>query len=493
MLPSDTPAPAGRSSAMGAGHGSRRGYTLIAISNASRAAAWRDVALELGHEVVVVRDGDEAQRCITRRGVPLLLMADLSLPRVDGFSLVRHLRRQAPRESTGVIVASAYEPLRAAARELSESLGIAGVLRVDIDPPALAEAARAALPPMVSPTPVGAVIPSTAATGTSAHGSSAGLAEVLARSSVEAATTFGVPICLAYLRVMEQEWLSAYAATRDPALSAFQPSDSDWQFLRQIAASSEPLIVPNMKSHPVFGALATEQARPVQGLTGIPLPHSNGRLSGALCLMDTGAVSLSAADIDRVSSFAEAVGRDIERRLESMLPVSYDEPISGDIKVLERLAITDPLTGLVNRRGGERNIAKEISRARRHQSPLSAVLFDIDRFKIINDTLGHQTGDRILREISSLLRRTVRAYDTVIRWGGEEFLLVLPGVALTEAQLLAERIRVAVEKLRLSEIGRVTISGGVATLSGDFTFESMLTDADARLYQAKDAGRNRIV
>ncbi|MBF8301681.1 MAG: hypothetical protein HW394_2051 [Acidobacteria bacterium] len=493
MLPTDMSASAGPSAARTAGQGSRRGYVLIAMPSASRASAWRDVTLELGHEVVVVRDGDEAQQEITRRGAPLLLMTDLSLPKVDGFSLVRHLRHQAPSGMAGVIVASAYEPLRAAARELSESLGIAGVLRIDIDSPALAEAARAALRQVASPAPAGVFTPWTDTPPAPTHSGGAGLAEVLARSSVEAATTFGVPICLAYLYALDQEWLSVYVATPDRAPGTFQPSDSDWRFLRQIAASSEPLIVPEVKNHPLFGDRASGHGRLVQGLAGIPLLPSNVRASGALCLMDTGAIMLSAADLDRFGGFARTVGRDIERRLEAILPVSSDDSRSAEIKVLERLAITDPLTGLVNRRGGERHIANEISRARRHQSPLSAVLIDIDRFKTVNDTLGHQTGDRILREVGNLLRRTVRAYDIVIRWGGEEFLLILPGVALAEAQLLAERIRIAVEGLQLGEIGRVTISGGVATLADDYTFESMLTAADGRLYQAKDAGRNRIV
>ena len=278
MLPSDMSASADRSAAVTGGQASRRGYILIALPNISRAAAWRDVALEFGHEVVVVRDGDEAQQEITRRGAPLLLMTDLSLPKVDGFSLVRHLRHQALREKAGVIVASAYEPLRAAARELSESLGIAGVLRVDIDLPALAEAARAALQQVVSPASARVFTPWTDTTATAAHSGSAGLAEVLARSSVEAVTTFGVPICLAYLQAMDQEWLTYFTA-RNLAPGTFQPSDSDWQFVRQIAASSEPLIVPEVKNHPLFGDRATGHARLVQGLAGIPLLPSTTRAS----------------------------------------------------------------------------------------------------------------------------------------------------------------------------------------------------------------------
>src|SRR6185436_11525266 len=133
-----------------------------------------------------------------------------------------------------------------------------------------------------------------------------------------------------------------------------------------------------------------------------------------------------------------------------------------EVKALQHLAATDPLTGLANRRGGEKHIANEISRAKRELRPLSCILLDVDRFKNVNDTFGHQAGDQLLRDISNLLRRTVRAYDILVRWGGEEFLLVLPGVDRDVARLLAERVRSAVEALDTHGIGQVTLSAGVA-------------------------------
>jgi diguanylate cyclase (GGDEF)-like protein len=163
-----------------------------------------------------------------------------------------------------------------------------------------------------------------------------------------------------------------------------------------------------------------------------------------------------------------------------------------DVETLERLAVTDPLTGLANRRGGERSVASEISRARRQKTSLSCIFIDIDHFKRINDTFGHQAGDRLLRDLSDLLRRTLRAYDILIRWGGEEFLLILPGVNLDQARRLAERIRAAVERLDTLGLGTVTISAGISALDGHYDFETMLMSADRRLYQAKTSGRNAI-
>ena len=156
-----------------------------------------------------------------------------------------------------------------------------------------------------------------------------------------------------------------------------------------------------------------------------------------------------------------------------------------EVKALQHLAATDPLTGLANRRGGEKHIANEISRAKRERRPLSCILLDIDRFKQVNDTFGHQAGDQLLRDISNLLRRTVRAYDILVRWGGEEFLLVLPGVDLDVARVLAERVRAAVEALDTHGIGPVTISAGVARFENDYDFAATLKTADRRLYQAK--------
>jgi len=109
------------------------GYVLIAVPNATRAATWRQVAMETGHPVVVVRDGEEAQAQITMKGAPLLLVTDLSLPRVDGFSVVKTLRQQPRGDTSAVIVVSAFQPLRAAAKELGQTLNFARILPADVD------------------------------------------------------------------------------------------------------------------------------------------------------------------------------------------------------------------------------------------------------------------------------------------------------------------------------------------------------------------------
>ena len=236
-------------------------------------------------------------------------------------------------------------------------------------------------------------------------------------------------------------------------------------FLRQVAGASDPLIVPNVAELP--GAARDRSRRDGAGprVCRDPARQPPAEISGALCVMDAKTLQMDAAELDALEALAQGLHRDLcghEALAEVVEAPAAASPV--DIDSLERLASADPLTGLANRRGGEKDIAAEISRARRQSTPLSCVLLDIDHFKEVNDTFGHQAGDYVLREISALLRRTVRAYDILVRWGGEEFLAVLPGVGHEQALKLAERIRHAVEKMPLAGIGNITASVGVAAL-----------------------------
>jgi diguanylate cyclase (GGDEF)-like protein len=427
---------------------------------------------------------------LARRGPPVLLILDLSLPKVDGFELLREVRKHASRAQTGAIVISGHAPIRAAARKLSESLGIAKVLPFDVDRPALREAIDSTLrenhPPRVVEThkPVAEV----------EHPEpTAGIEDVLQMVVLEAGRRFRVPIALAYVKVGEAEHLRAYVALTE--LAAIAGGTQALTFLRQVASGSDPLIVPDVTNYPSLVEAAPPGLTVIRGFAGTPISSGHGDLTGTLCLMDIKPLTMDATELDLLDS----LGRDLSRDLAKHgvrdpnapgLPAGTKPP---DLDDLQRLASVDPLTGLAKRRRGGEDIAAEISRARRQNTPLSCVLLDIDHFKDVNDTFGHQAGDHVLREISALLRRTVRAYDILIRWGGEEFLVILPGVELEQARKLAERIRNAVEALPLAGIGGVTVSGGVAALGNDFSFEAMFEAADRRLYSAKAAGRNTVV
>jgi diguanylate cyclase (GGDEF)-like protein/PAS domain S-box-containing protein len=158
----------------------------------------------------------------------------------------------------------------------------------------------------------------------------------------------------------------------------------------------------------------------------------------------------------------------------------------------EREALTDALTGIPNRRAAEREIARAHALARRTSTPLSVALFDLDHFKQVNDRHGHGVGDEVLRRVAQAIDRAKRLTDTVTRWGGEEFLAVLP-VPIDGASIFCERVRREVERLPCPGVGRVTVSAGVAELKPGEAPEPLLKRADERLYAAKAGGRNRVV
>ncbi|MGV0763076.1 sensor domain-containing diguanylate cyclase [Tistrella mobilis] len=157
---------------------------------------------------------------------------------------------------------------------------------------------------------------------------------------------------------------------------------------------------------------------------------------------------------------------------------------------LDRDVRTDPLTGLINRRGLDEVLELWRAEAR----PFAAIAVDIDHFKQVNDSWGHEAGDAVLRRLGLILRQTARDTDLVCRTGGEEFLLLLPGLSSAAAVAVAERLRKAVARERIDPAGHVTVSAGVAVLPEDATdIGTALRLADEMLYEAKRAGRNRVV
>jgi diguanylate cyclase (GGDEF)-like protein len=164
--------------------------------------------------------------------------------------------------------------------------------------------------------------------------------------------------------------------------------------------------------------------------------------------------------------------------------------------LLTQQAYLDPLTGLLNRRALLETAEKSVTRARRLGSPFAVVIGDVDLFRQVNDQHGHATGDSVLRQVSALLQEMARGYDSVYRWGGEEFLIVLPDATLDDAAAIAERIRqqfsekpLAVEKLAL----HITLTLGVAQLDGFESLEGTIHRADQALYLGKRQGRNQVV
>ena len=159
---------------------------------------------------------------------------------------------------------------------------------------------------------------------------------------------------------------------------------------------------------------------------------------------------------------------------------------------MSRLAMTDALTKVYNRRLLDRLIRQEINQAERHPIPLSLMLFDLDHFKKINDTHGHNIGDLVLQEVAQLLRQSIRSSDPFGRWGGDEFLCLATNTDGKQAAELAERLRDALEEHQFIKVKKVTASFGVTTYQRGDTPETLVRRADMGLYKAKGCGRNRV-
>ena len=168
-----------------------------------------------------------------------------------------------------------------------------------------------------------------------------------------------------------------------------------------------------------------------------------------------------------------------------------EELLEAKNRRLEEMSMRDYLTDLYNRRALMEKLDFEIKRRNRTKSPLSVVMLDLDHFKQVNDTHGHQVGDQVLIQVADLLRKSVREIDIVGRYGGEEFLVILPDCPVKEAVNVAERIRAGVAKFDFYLSLKLTISGGAAEYKGGNS-DNLIEIADRNLYLAKNSGRNKV-
>jgi diguanylate cyclase (GGDEF)-like protein len=222
-------------------------------------------------------------------------------------------------------------------------------------------------------------------------------------------------------------------------------------------------------------------------------PGLKGRIN-TNCAAVCAPVTISGHGAGMIRAIGESKSSGLHPMLEMVQSVSFHLGMRlatlRSMASSERAASTDPLTGLANRRTMERQVE---ALSRRGQL-FSVVIVDIDHFKKLNDTHGHETGDKAIKAVASLLRRSIREQDLVCRFGGEEFVFILPGFAAEEALGVYNRIqRDLPGALQRSSLPLFTLSAGVADHSHGGDFESILCLADQALYQAKNSGRNRAV
>lgn len=243
--------------------------------------------------------------------------------------------------------------------------------------------------------------------------------------------------------------------------------------------------------HPVSHAMAFPH--PPAGLASVALVPlmRNRRLIGSL--------NLGSRDFSR---FTPLLGTDFVEHMGSIIAICLENVISNEM--LKYIGLTDALTGVYNRRYMDRRLTEEIARARRQSYSLSCIYIDVDHFKQVNDTYGHQAGDDVLREVAARIKAELRMSDALGRFGGEEFVALLIDADLESASLVAQRIRASVagQSFLLGE-GQgleVTVSIGVAALDGvdreqavEEVAQLLVAQADQALYQAKENGRNQVV
>ena len=170
--------------------------------------------------------------------------------------------------------------------------------------------------------------------------------------------------------------------------------------------------------------------------------------------------------------------------------------ISAGVDVYKNLSITDGLTNLYNKRHFDEILKNETARTKRHKRPLSLIMLDIDYFKKYNDTYGHLEGDEVLTRVGGVIKNSIRDIDSAYRYGGEEFVVILPETLGNDAVILAERVRKSIEEQRFfvnsEEIKNITASFGVTQYQIKESIEDFVKRADKNMYHAKELGRNRV-
>lgn len=279
-----------------------------------------------------------------------------------------------------------------------------------------------------------------------------------------------VPICAVSLVDADRQWFKARCGVE------LRQTPRDISFCTHTIRNDTPFIIRDATKDPRFADNPMVVAPPhIRSYAGVPLTTPDGYNVGSLCAIDYKPREFPDAEIAILEKFARLVVDELE---------------------LRQIASTDALSGALSRRAWREAAEKEINRARRYGRALSVAIMDIDKFKSINDNYGHPAGDIVIRSLAELCLLNKRDSDAFGRWGGEEFVLMLPETALEQAEIVAERTRCRYAETPIHAGRQIlsTISVGVAELHpDDATLDSLVERADKALYAAKQGGRNRTV
>jgi two-component system cell cycle response regulator len=301
--------------------------------------------------------------------------------------------------------------------------------------------------------------------------------------------------CSVVLAGPEEHQGTVVAAYENPNLRDLRVDLRKYPEITRALDTGETVMVTDVDGDPLYEDVRTtwgaDQAGARRTRSAMALPFTlSGRGRGVFFLRTTADdPPLNRLDLGFAEQVIEAAVTALEK--------AYDlEHADGPGGQLRELADTDPLTGCANRRVLDLRLREELDRARRYDQVVTVVLLDVDDFKRVNDTYGHQCGDRVLKQLAFLLRRELRTMDFLARYGGEEFVVVLPETGGTGARLFTDRILRRVQQHNFGDAAipvQATVSAGLATFPDDRIAddETLMRLADENLYKAKRAGRNR--
>jgi diguanylate cyclase (GGDEF)-like protein len=281
-------------------------------------------------------------------------------------------------------------------------------------------------------------------------------------------TTLNAPICAVSLIDNERQWFKAFRG-----LSVDQ-TPRDIAFCDHAIRAEEPFIIEDAALDPRFANNPLVLCEPfIRAYLGIPLKMPDGYVVGTLCAIYQEPKAFSEHEIVILQSFANLVISELE---------------------LRTIAFTDGLTNLLSRTAWRDRVAAEIDRAKRHGTSLSVLMIDLDHFKKINDTYGHDVGDIVLRKTAEIINSVLRNHDLVGRLGGEEFAVCVINAPEQAGLAVAERIRSQVESLAFPDHAGLSCSAsiGVAVFAPGSDVHELLKRADLALYEAKSSGRNKV-
>jgi len=448
-----------------------------------------------GYEVVVALGGENLVGALEQQQ-PNLLLLDIMMPKTDGLQLLQRLKTDDRFRDLPVLMISSMPPEEATVRALG--LGAADFIPKPFRVRELVARVKAHL--------------------RSAHELGQAREDAQSRAAIvdilqevtdslkpdeiyhilarRIARVLQISKCSLVLAKPGDTTGVVVTAYENPMLRNLPVELARYPEIHRALTEGRPVLIEDVATDPLYAEERRRWER--EGLTvdtrsAVALPFSmKDQQVGAFFLRTTGEdPPLTSAD----AQFADTVIRTAVAAIEK----AYDfETAVSDKKRLEKLAATDALTGCLNRRALAEALEQELDRARRYNLAITILLADIDRFKEVNDTRGHVTGDSVLRQVGEILLRAARSVDVVARYGGEEFVIVMPETALHGAGIFADRLRRLIANHDFADVGeeplRRTVSIGLAAFPDDRVTgaDSFVALADQALYRAKNEGRNLV-